>query len=717
MISPCINIAIGKDGTICVQNLASIFHTREDLFPQLMSFYSIDIENEIQFDVFDKTTHQFINYRLPNKEDDKLTNNHIFIANAYNDLISIINVLFKDLQYTYINVNLVYSALEVDLSIIETISNIIKQYTLDGTFGTVIVKNYVILSDGTGILSTKQEELITSNLSFLENVRETNPIVDSIFLLDDKNINAVFLGYKHEYLSFALYEFLIAIMTNQYKLISNLPGKNKLMSFGIGSVFFDKFYFNAFFDNRIFNAFLEKESIATNKRNYYNISVFDSINGIFNNFYSDCTTDISMLLKIVTADSKESENLNIGSYLHMLQLLLGKTQDQVINEEKFTLQYNIKELIFNIVHEYILENKKEYISVNEAKRKYVEHMYNEKELYELKTLEEDYSEEINTLEKTIKDSNTILAAYNKQLEKSFLKYKKPLERKYLQLNQLTDLNKRLEELNKKKQITKELHKQKNFFSRLFTNRAFKREIIEINHDITALKQEINSKSKNIEQIQNALNELYKLYEICNDLNNKISLIVDDLHQHQSFLYQEWKGTPYIDYSFVQNILDIELLEDYFIKHKSQLTRDTTIPIIELINEKSDIIDIVGDYITKTLNNRYEIINFYISDYMLGEYDHLKLFTPFDFNTDIQKLKERSRPFVNVIPTYIVQTHELFSICNCKKKDQVLQQMTKYYSSSIPQTMENPNKDRFIAINIESIVSTKKIAKSTKKDKE
>lgn len=646
MISPCINIAIGKDGTICVQNLASIFHTREILFPQLMSFYSIDIENEIQFDVFDKTTHQFINYRLPDKEDDKLTNNHIFIANAYNDLITIINVLFKDLQYTYINVNLVYSALEVDLSIIETISNIVKHYTLDGTFGTVIVKNYVILSDGTGILSTKQEELITSNLSFLENVRVKNPIIDSVFLLDDKNINAVFLGYKHEYLSFALYEFLIAIMTNQYKMIGNLPGKNNLLSFGIGSVFYDKFYFNAFFDNRIFSAFLEKESIATNKRNYYNISVFDSINEILNNFYSDCTTDITELKNIVTAKSKESEHLNIGSYLHMLQLLLGKTQDQVINEEKFTLQYSIKELIFNIVHEYILENKKEYISVNEAKRKYVEHMYNEKELYELKTLEEDYSEEINTLEKTIKDSNTILSAYNKQLEKSFLKYKKPLERKYLQLNQLTDLNKRLEELNKKKQITKELHKQKNFFSKLFTNRAFKRDIIEINYDITALKHEINSKSKNIEQIQDVLNQLYKLYEICNVLNNKISLIVDDLHQHQSFLYLEWKETPYIDYSFVQNIIDIELLEDYFIKHKSQLTKNTTIPIIELIDEKSEIIDIIDDYIAKTLNNRFEIIDFYISDYMLGDYDHLKLFTPFDFNTDIQKLKERSRPWTS-----------------------------------------------------------------------
>lgn len=715
MISPCINIGIGKDGTVCVQNLASIFHTREVLFPQLMSFYSIDLENEIKFDVFDKTTHQFKNYKLPNKEDDKLTNNHIFIANAYNNLISIINVLFKDLQYTFINVNLIYSALEVDLSIIGIISKIVKQYTEDGTFGTVIIKNYVILSDGTGILSTKQEDLITTNLSFIEEVRGANSIVDSIFLLDDKNLNAIFLGYKHEYLSFALYEFLIGIMTNQYKLISNLPGKNNLLSFGIGSIFFDKFYFNAFFDYKIFNAFLDKENIATDKKNFYIESIFKTIKTITNNFYNDCTTDISELSNIVMTTSVNFTELNIGSYQNMLQLLLGSKQSLVIDGDDFTLKYNIKELIFNIIHEYILENKNEYISVNEAKIKYVKQLYDEKELSELKTLEEDYSDDIKALENRISQGNTKLIAYNKQLEKSFLKYKKPLERKYLQLNQLTDLNNHLSDLRKKIQVVRDLHKQKNFFSRLFTASSFKREIAEINYEIDALIRKINSKAKNKEQIEKALNALYSLYNVCDELYKKINSIVTDLHQHQSTLLDNWNAAKYIDYSFVQNIIDINLLEDYFKKHKSELIINTTLSSNELIDEKKEIIDIVNDYIKKTLNNRVEIIDFHISDYMLGEYDKLKLFTPFDFTSDIHKLKERSRPFINVIPTYTVQTHELFSIYNLNKKDQILQEMTNHYTSSIPQVINNPNKDRFIAINIESIASTNKIAKSSKKE--
>ncbi|MDM1514664.1 hypothetical protein, partial [Myroides odoratimimus] len=117
----------------------------------------------------------------------------------------------------------------------------------------------------------------------------------------------------------------------------------------------------------------------------------------------------------------------------------------------------------------------------------------------------------------------------------------------------------------------------------------------------------------------------------------------------------------------------------------------------------------------TVNNRIGIIDFNISDYMEGEYDHMKLFTKFEDKVDIKKLKERGRPFINMIPTYISQTHELFSIFNDKGKEKVLNQIKDYYSSAIPLTIDCPNKDRFLSINIESIVSVDMVTKSSKKE--
>ncbi|MDM1514658.1 hypothetical protein, partial [Myroides odoratimimus] len=185
MISPCINIGIGKEGTLCLEMLANIFYAREQDFPKLMSFLAVDLVEEDKYSAFNTYSLELEKYVLPDKIDDFLTDDHVFLATAYNDLISILNVLGENLQYSYINVNLIFSALEEDLTIVKKFAKIVEQYTDEGTFGTVVIKNYVIMSDGSGVLSTEQEKVVTKNLNWLQKYRAKSKIIDSIFILDD----------------------------------------------------------------------------------------------------------------------------------------------------------------------------------------------------------------------------------------------------------------------------------------------------------------------------------------------------------------------------------------------------------------------------------------------------------------------------------------------------------------------------------------------------
>lgn len=716
MISPSINIGIGKDGIFCLHGLASIFDTRESDFPALMSFLTINLEGGKRFNTFNRDSKRFENYNLPDKIDAKVTENHVFLATAYNDLISIINVLYENLQYTYININLVYSALEADLSIVEELGDIVQKYTQEGTFGTVVIKNYIIISDGNGILTTDEENLITTNLSFIERVRANSKIVDSIFVLDDKNLNAVFLGYKHEYLSFALYEFLIALMTNQYKLISNLPGRNNLLSFGIGSIFFDKLYFNSFFDYKIFNTFLKNESISDESIDKYDLSFVDSVKSTFIEFFENPSTELSGVFNEVNLQSSVSQSVNIGSYLFTLQLMLGIREDRIVNTDDWELRYSIKDLIFNIIYNYVLDDKNDVVSVEMAKSEYVKHFYQQQELEELKSLEENnYEVEIKALEEREELTNSLLTRYEKQLELSFFKYKRPMEIKDLKLNQLQELKERLEDLRKKLEVAKYIQRKKGFFGRLFSGKSFKLEVAEINFDIEDVENEIKRKEKSTVEIQNALQSLYKLYDLCMEHGNRIESIVVELQKRKVDLHRNWSNTPYIDYSFVQNIIDLDLIKQYFKKHKATLTKGVKLSLNKLLDYEIEVSTLKEEYIHLAEDNRKEIVDFDIADYMLGAYDSLELFTTFNFHADIKKLRERGRPFINVVPSYVTQTHELFSIHNSLNKEKVFDKIKNYYASAIPLSIDCPNRDRFLSINIESIVSVSKIAKSSKKE--
>ncbi|MFD0701217.1 hypothetical protein [Myroides pelagicus] len=720
MISPCINIGIGKDGITCLNGLARNFHSRESVLPTLMSFLTVDLEGAQKFNVYEKDKEEYVEYELPNKVDSELTDEHVFLAKAYNDLISILNVLHKSLQYTYINLNLVYSALEQDLTIIESFSNIVREYTRDGTFGTVIIKNFVIISDGIGILSNEEESRVTENLLFIESVKKNSPIVDTIFLLDDKNLKAIFLGYKNEYLSFALYEFIIAIMTNQYKVLSNLSGKSNFLSFGIGSIFFDKLYFNAYFDYAIFRKFLKNEKISLDGKNKYELSSLTEVKKIFNEYYSNITTDLEPVFDLVNIESNEKGDLAIGSYQYTLQLMLGEQKDRVIDVDNFVLKYNIKELIFNIIYKYVLEDKekKEVLSVEEGKREIVRAHYQEIELSELRSLEEDdYKSDIEVLKSQLAEAKQNLSKYENQLKKSFFKYKKPLERKYIKLSRQQELSDKLDKLYEKKKLVELEHSKKFFINRLFSCRAFRNTIEEIEFEIGDLKHEISLKSKSVSEVQKALGELYELYELCETKNKRITSVINVLQDQGKIFERRWFATPYIDYSFVQNVIDLQLLKAYFKTNQWELTNNIKQSYSTLMDKDYDRYEILENYLDISINNRIGIIDFDATEYMLGYYDQMNLFTGFNFDEDIKKLQERGRPFINVIPTYIAQTHELYSVYNAECRDKVMIKIKDYFASTPPSVIDCLNKDRFLSINIESFNSIDNLAKSFKNDRQ
>ncbi|MHC5352807.1 hypothetical protein ACYSNX_01210 [Myroides sp. LJL115] len=716
MISPSINIAIGKEAKVCIESLAGIFTTRETSLVKLMSFYSIEAKDVTTYKVFNKESMALTPYSLLDKKDESLSENHIFLAQAYNDLISIINVLFKDLQYNFINVNLLYSGIDIDISLVKSLSDIIRQYTQEGTFGTVIIKNYVIISDGTGILSSTQEQQLQKNLSELEQIKIQNIIVDKIFLIDDKNIDSVFLGKKHDYLPFALYEFWINMMTNEYSLTSNLPGYNNFIALGIGMVFFDQIYFDRYFDKRIYKGFLNQQQIINSKKNLLDTTSLDWINPILEQVYKDPKEDLSKIHDFVM---QKDHDLSYGSYLHILSLLLGRVPSEIINGDEFTCKYSLKELVYHLVYTYVIEDKKQYTSLDKAKHLLILEASYIQEIEELEESKLDYSQEIEDLNQKLQQTRDSLLQYNKDLERIFNNYKKPLERKQIQIHQTSVLDHEIKELQTLLNSAKSKLNKMNFFSKIFCSGKVKQQIKTLELKIGNIEIEIRNNSKSKASIEQGLKKLYDLYEICLHNYKTVETLSNGMKTTYKRLQSLFDKAPYIDYPFVQNILDDKLLNSYYKENKKHFHQGPNMDLNAVFSYDSQehaflIQEIQDHYIMATIKHRENIIDFKMDQYMNSAYDHKKLFTEFDYDIDIKKLQKRSNTFINMIPTYQKQSHELISLYPFKNNNIITKALEPFYSASIPQLINNPNQDRFVCIQIETISSLDNIAKTSKK---
>lgn len=100
------------------------------------------------------------------------------------------------------------------------------------------------------------------------------------------------------------------------------------------------------------------------------------------------------------------------------------------------------------------------------------------------------------------------------------------------------------------------------------------------------------------------------------------------------------------------------------------------------------------------------------DYLFGKYDELNLFRKFDFDTDINALKQRVFAFVNVIPTYSHQSHSLKSIkhINENSKNALAKKLEGNFSAGIPAYIPMRSNDKFIFYTIERIDSLRDIVK-------
>lgn len=716
MMSPSINIAIGKEAKICMESLAGIFTTRETSLVKLMSFYSIEKKDITTYKLYNKESMELTPYTILDKKDEHLSEEHIFLAQAYNDLISIINVLFKNLQYNFINVNLLYSGIDIDITLVKTLSNIIRQYTQDGTFGTVIIKNYVIISDGTGILSSSQEQKLQQNLTQLEQIKVDNITVDKIFLIDDKNIDSVFLGQKHDYLPFALYEFWINMMSNEYSLTSNLPGYNNFIALGIGMVFFDQHYFNRFFDKLIYKGFLKQQQVINQKNNLLDTSSLDWINPILGQAYQDLNADLSRIHEFAKQQNYE---LSYGSYLYVLSLLLGKTPSEIINGDEFTCKFTLKELVYHIIYTYVIKDKKQYVHLDLAKRLMSQEASYAQEIEELNNSKLDYSLEIEDLKEKLQQTRDSIYQYRKDLERIFNKYRKPLERKQIQIHQVSGLDQEITKLQTLLNSTKSKLNQMNPFSKMFCSSKIKQQIKAFELKIGNLEIEIRNNSKSRTIIEQSLKKLYNLYDLCLHNYNIVDTLCSGMKTTYKRLENSFNKSPYIDYPFVQNILDLKLLNSYYKQNKNIFLQESKMDLSTLftydIQEHPFLIqDIQENYITSAIRHRENIIDFKMDQYMNNAYENKKIFPKFDYDIDIKKLQKRSNTFINMIPTYQKQSHELISLYPFKDNNIITKALEPFYSASIPQLINNPNQDRFVCIQIETISSLDYIAKTSKK---
>jgi len=210
-----------------------------------VSFHQIQSDGKAQkrYETFLKNENRFNVSDQPNLD--------AFVQEAYNELITLLNQLDLEVNFNSIHINLFFTVFDKkNNEQVETLIKLINAHKSSNNFSSAIsLRCYSILTDGEGIVNGSTL-LVKDNIDKLKSLKKDDKVLDEIIIVDDKNIRAVFLGKGTNYLTYALKEIVLALMVNEYATTANLQ-RSGVLSFGLGMVLFDPFYFKAFMKARI----------------------------------------------------------------------------------------------------------------------------------------------------------------------------------------------------------------------------------------------------------------------------------------------------------------------------------------------------------------------------------------------------------------------------------------------------------------------------------
>lgn len=713
MISPAINIGIGQFGSLSLDDLTKNFVLRESQYIEYVSFHQLNsVDGKIHMSNFNFSSEEFEKIQLAadgsnqNGENWELKS---FISNAYNFLINIDRGLNLNVNFNSIHINLIFAAFEIEhLELLKETILLIDSLKFSGDMGQVSLKCFSILSDENGISTPLQNENIVKTLDVLVEIRKKNNILSHIFILDDKNTQTVSLNINNNYLNFAISEMIVALMRNQYAILENLPSNPiGVFSFGFGMVYFDIHYFIAYFKNKILESKIGTEQIRTRVRDISVSEYNEIVNNTFIPYAEERLDTDSLINNIQKVIDPEYYNHNLGSYEFLLISLLGKhskiSLTKSLEEDEI---YSIDDMIYSKLYRYILTDKEK----------------TEEGFLDLKY----YKQIVAEYQARIKDGGVLQDdSENQQLKEKIEKHKTAVSeiiqyfshnsrRKTAKLNDsIGNLAKQIIQAKDDLKEVKDNFNNKGKLIQFFSRTRYEKQKENAENRISDLvkSQEVNLHEEII-KIKAILDQLYafksELQKTFDILNNGIT----GMFFLKSRYHDEIQKLPYLDYAFLHNVISAEKLANYEKTHRTELQTEIKDILKILYSEAENSTDFISKLDEKIERQTRSIIDFKMLNYLLNEYDDMNLLKKFDFVNDLVRLKQRSLPFFNAIPTYNHQSHHLkyFDNRDQQRTGHVQDLLKQNDPSGIPSFIHSESPDKFALLTVEVIYELKSIVK-------
>lgn len=707
LISPAINIGIGKYGASCVQQLAANFILREELFLDYLSFHQLELAEEM---ILPKTYYQD-EFRFENRDIETTTDNDWllgnFLSTAYNHLINLKHELSSKINFGAIHINLFFSAFETGhLELLcQTILKIDKLKE-QGIFGEVQVKCYSVLSDGRALSTSAQEESIAKTLQKLVEIRKEYNILSHIFIFDDKNTQAISLGIHRQSLPFAMMEIIIALLQNEYRMTGSLHSENRIFAIGMGMVYFDQVYFKSFMKNKILESKIRLENIYEGEKNISTEEYREIVSNYVIPYLKGEKSFEDLIDHIENATTPCDFKNTMRCYEFLLLNLLGKHDDiKLVTPVDKEELYSIQDIIYHKIYEQILSESER------AEKKLLDLKEYKKRASKREALEQEGSSKSEIISQQLipheNSVNDLIKYYNISQRR----------REILIKSKINLYKKTIKELETKGQNLIEDFKNKNLFAKWSGKRKYRESKIELEKQIVfnynLLEEEESSLQTRTSNFQSELEELYKLKA---RLNSKLSGLLKgkkDIFNLKEEYQKRIDNLPYLDYEYLHNIISKELLLKYEDTHQAELQTNIKEVLRILYDESNNHRINFREELNKNIETQVnDIIDFKMLDYLLNEYDQINLFKPYDFTNDLKRLKQRAFPFFNAVPTYTPNPHFLkyFNDENKGKTERLQQLLKENYTANIPAFIRAKSNNKFGLMTIEMVEDLKDIVK-------
>jgi len=791
VINPSINFSIGNNGKEYITSFYNYFMENEPQFKSFSTFYKTGLDEDGIY--FTRLNNDAKSYNLQYSEDNTrkeilelITNEsecQYFIknsiSNSYTDLVNLVNQLGIEISFDIVNVNIILSSFENNVTIVlnELVKHL-EDLSNSGAISHINIKVFAVISKSKDLLNSDEQIITFQNIQEIKVIKEKySSVFQNVVFIDNLNTDTISLEINENSIGFVLNEFITYLMTNHYKMIGNLFGSDYI-SIGLGTLLFDKFFFNNFFKYKIIKEFIKKEQINDEDNEFETTEYNELRDKVLYPFLRGGANLNNTLIDITKKINVNTKDFTLLEYKFLISNLLGKHNEVVLKKPYPNIEkVSLYDIVFYTLNEYnsaigeksinIIEHKRNLDKEIELKKKLAIITQNSKDTpcakikkieLQVKELEEKFSkiddeniEEIKVLENEILELNNDLkqnltssnfkdkdeACNNKIIEdlKEEIEKLSEINNEHTQIIEKTifdfkekkvkneienfikpKIKNEIIELEKIKDEVKE--KRKSFFTRIFKP-SLKKRLVNTSKEISDKTSQINNIDDSFDtantkslQLFEYIDKLEKFYSL---LSNSINTILKNKDNYK----ERFENTELLDYLFVKNIVDKEILREYYNSNNKRLQShlsDVLQKLVEISNDNN--VDKKEQAFNEFLSNKLleitsSIIDFNIVKYLNGDYDNLNLLKQEPLDEIIDDLLKISKPFFNADNSFNTNNSHCLMLHNSESSSCVntLHNLLKNnFTATIPQKIDTENNNKFSIVKIDIIEDFKHIVK-------